>query len=70
MLQLWAVKRSDLSSPILSNILVMKVVVTDKAEFVPLLEHNIELNQDVLSCSNVSALPLTWGSREEVSVSQ
>ena len=45
-------------------------MVTDKAEFVPLLEHNIELNQDVLSSSNVSALPLTWGSREEVSVTQ
>ena len=44
-----------------------QVVLTDKAEIVPLLEHNIKLNQDVLSCKHVSALPLTWGDIEEVS---
>ena len=46
----------------------LQVVLTDQDEIVPLLEHNIKLNQDVLACENVSALPLTWGNIEEVSV--
>ena len=59
--------RPPVPSQDITKSLHYKVVLTDKAEFVPLLKHNIELNQEVLSCKNVSALPLTWGNIEEVS---
>ena len=45
----------------------MKVVLTDRADYVDLLDHNIRLNQEILPSSQVSALPLNWGNLEEVS---
>ena len=45
----------------------IKVVLTDRADYVDLLDHNIRLNQEILPSSQVSALPLNWGNLEEVS---
>ena len=44
----------------------MKVVITDREDYVELLDHNIKLNEEILRCQNVSALPLDWGNLEQV----
>ena len=46
----------------------MKVVLTDRADYVELLDHNIKINQEILLCDKVSARPLNWGNLEEVSI--
>ena len=41
-------------------------MITDREDYVELLDHNIKLNEEILRCQNVSALPLDWGNLEQV----